>query len=77
MANINMTMSNADYDRIMNAFLYTFVPASVSATWTNQQKKAFLDGKIDEYVTSVVTAAEKSQAVAAVPNPTPPDISVS
>ena len=76
MANITLTMNNTDYDRITNAFLYTFVAGDTSS-WTNQQKKDFVNGKVDEYVTGIVNSAEKSQAVAQVPNPTPPDISVS
>ena len=76
MANITLTMNNADYDRITNAFLYTFVAGDTSQ-WTTQQKKNLVNGKVDEYVTSIVVSAEKSQAVNQVPNPTPPAIDVS
>ncbi len=75
MANITLTMNNADYDRITDAFLYTFVAGDTSG-WTNQQKKDFVNQKVDEYVTSIVVSAEKSQAVAVVPNPIPPEIDV-
>jgi len=76
MANITLTMNNTDYDRITNAFLYTFVAGDTSS-WTTQQKKDFVNGKVDEYVTSIVVSAEKSQAVSQVPNPTAPAIDVS
>lgn len=75
MANIKLNMNDAEYDRIKEAFAKTFI-ADPSAM-TDAEKKTLVDTKVAEYVSDIVVAQDKREAMeaaAAAATPPPPVI---
>jgi predicted ABC-type transport system involved in lysophospholipase L1 biosynthesis ATPase subunit len=72
MANIKMTMTDAEYDRIKDAFARAYV--ANPELLTDADKKLLVDTKVKEFVTDVVVAQDKAAAAAAVVVPDPPVI---